>query len=368
MESPDDRLYRALESRDARFDGHFFACVRTTGVYCRPVCSARTPKREHVSFVLTAAAAEAAGFRPCRRCRPDGARTVPAAMPGVTLRLSHRPPLDWDRLLAFVAPRATPGVEVVAPGVYARTIRFRDRIGTISVRRADERHLAATVDLPPGTGLPAVAEKIRRTFDLRADPLVIVPHLRRDPELRAALGARRDVRVPGAWDGFELAVRAVLGQQVTVRGATTLAGRLAERFGRPWDGAVGPGLDRVFPTPADLVEAPVETIGIPGTRADALRALAGAACDDADLFDPGRDVAQTVRRLRALPGIGDWTAQYVAMRVLGDSDAFPAGDLGLRRILGNGAPLRERELRARAEAWRPWRSYAAMAIWESASA
>ncbi len=476
MASPDERLYRALASRDARFDGRFFACVRTTGVYGRPICSARTPKRENVLFVPTAAAAEAAGFRPCRRCRPETAPGSPAwvgtpgvvsralrlveagfldrgdvpglaerlgvgerqlrrlvrqhfgapllaiaqahrvhfarrlvdetdlpmseiafasgfgsvrgfdqavrktfgrppselrrrrraqavPVPGVTLRLAYRPPLDWDRLLAFLAPRATPGVEVVARGVYGRTIRFQDRIGTIAVRRVDGRHLAATVDLPPGPGLPAVVERIRRTFDLGADPLAIVPHLRRDPALRAALGTRRDVRVPGAWDGFELAVRAVLGQQVTVRGATTLAGRLVERFGRSRDDAAGPGLDRLFPTPVDLAEAPVETIGVPGARADALRAVARATRDDADLFDPGRDVARTVRRLRALPGIGDWTAQYVAMRVLRDSDAFPAGDLALRRILGNGAPLRERELLARAEAWRPWRSYAAMAIW-----
>ncbi len=483
MGREEERLYRAMESRDARFDVRFFICVKTTGVYCRPICSARTPMRKNVRFAPTVAAAEADGFRPCKRCRPEAAPGSPAwlgtpavvsralrlvsggflddhdvpaladrvgigerqlrrlvqehlgapvlsvamarrahfarrlldetdlpmteiafasgfgsvrsfnqamrktfdgspselrrrrrsggvsSSSGITLRLAYRPPLDWDGVLAFLVPRATPGVEVVEGGVYRRTIRFGEQEGAIAVRSLeDERHLELTVDAAPGAGLLEVVERVRDLFDLGADPHSILTHLRRDPDLRSALGRRKSVCVPGTWDGFELAIRAILGQQVTVRGATTLAGRLVERFGRERRGARTGDLDRFFPTPEALVEGEVESIGLPGARARTLRGLARAVLDDPGLLDPARDSVETTRRLCALPGIGDWTAQYVAMRALREPDAFPAGDLGLRKILGNGSPLRERDLAVRAEAWRPWRSYAAMAIWGSGAA
>ena len=473
------RCYAAVRSRDRRFDGRFFAGVVTTGVYCRPVCPVRPAKPENVRWFACAAAAEAAGFRPCRRCRPEASPGTPAwsgtsavvaralrliaagaldeggvdgladrlglgarqlrrlfathlgASPaevararrahfartlldetdlpmaevafsagfgsirdfnhalratfgrtptalrrargrrgpvtnhgGVTVRLAFRPPLDWSGLLGFLAPRATPGVEAVADGVYRRTIAIGDGAGTIEVRAAaGEPHLLMRVRLARPERLLQVVARARRLFDLDADPVPIADHLAASPELAPLVARRPGLRVPGAWDAFELAVRAVLGQQVTVRGATTLAGRLVRAAGTPLDRAED-GLTHLFPRPEALAHADLASVGVPRARAATIRALAGAVASGEVVLDASRGLEDAVARLAAVPGIGAWTAHYVAMRALGEPDAFPAADLGLRRALGNGAGrLAPARVAERAEAWRPWRAYAVMHLW-----
>ncbi|HEY8038526.1 MAG TPA: AlkA N-terminal domain-containing protein [Polyangiaceae bacterium] len=468
-----DGMYRAMVSRDRRFEGQFVVGVRTTGIYCRPGCPARTPHRRNVHFYTCAAAAQADGLRPCLRCRPDASPGTPAALgtpatvsralrlidegaldeagvdelaerlgvtarhlrrlfdqhlgasplavartkrvhfarklldetelpmtevahaagfaslrrfndavreafhatpsdlrrrspgvlevgvrPGLLLRLPYREPLAYAELLGFLAARAIPGVERVDGGTYARTITFAGGSGAIEVSRAgDARHLLLAVRAARGTDLFAVAARVRRLFDLDADPHRIDAHLARDRRLARAVRARPGLRVPGAWDGFEIAVRAILGQQVSVAGATTLAGRLVDRFGVRVPGGGG-GLTHLFPTPAALVAADVASIGLPRARAEAIRGLARAVEAGARPFD-------AVERLTRLEGIGDWTAAYVAMRAGRDPDAFPAGDLGLRRALATrrGALPSARALETISGAWRPWRAYAAMHLW-----
>jgi AraC family transcriptional regulator of adaptative response / DNA-3-methyladenine glycosylase II len=504
MELDATRCYRAILARDARFDGRFFVAVRTTGIYCRPICPAPTPKAVNVRFYACAAAAAAAGYRACLRCRPEAAPGTPAWMgssavvsralrliaadalddgdveglaarvglgarqlrrlfaehlgaspaeiarvrrvhfarallddsnlpmsdvayaagfrsirqfnhavrahfgdaprrlrarrrrgngttgaavsarrsagaaerprrvvagatpPGLVVRLAYRPPFDWGGLLRFLARRATPGVEVVDGDVYRRTIGTTASAGEIEVRHVHgERHLLMEIRLPTHDDLLQVVERARRLFDLAADPLPITRQLRRQPELRAAVDARPGLRVPGAWDGFELAVRAVLGQQVTVAGATTLAGRLAAAFGTPVQ-THGAGLAMLFPTAPVLADADLTRIGMPRTRAATIRALAAAVASGTLRLDAALGLEDAVARLAAIPGIGEWTAQYIAMRALGEADAFPASDLGLRQALGNGAgPLAAREVQGCAEAWRPWRAYAAIHLWAS---
>jgi AraC family transcriptional regulator of adaptative response / DNA-3-methyladenine glycosylase II len=470
--------YRAFLAHDRRFDGRVFAGVITTGVYCRPVCPVRPPKFENTRFFACAAAAEAAGFRPCRRCRPetspgtpawvgtsavvsrafrligDGAfehgdvealaarvglggrqlrrlfarhlgaspaeiarsrrmhfaralidqtslpmtevaaaagfgslrqfnhairavfRSPPSALrrrrsdtpPGgrFVLRLPVRPPFAWKAMRDFLAARATPGVEAVASETYRRTIEVNGTAGTIEARLdRSGAHLLVRVELPRHEGLVLVVERIRRLFDLDADPHEIAAHLGRSPTLAPLVRLRPGLRLPGTWDPFELAVRAVLGQQVTVRGATTLAGRLARAFGRPAPAAaVARGLSYLFPTPSALAEADLERIGLPRVRAATIRGLASAVARGTLVLDAASGLEEATARLTALPGLGAWTAAYVAMRALGEPDAFPAGDLGLRRAVGNGAgPVPPRALVAMAEAWRPWRGYAAMHLW-----
>ncbi|MBX5481768.1 MAG: DNA-3-methyladenine glycosylase 2 family protein [Myxococcaceae bacterium] len=458
-----DTCYRALKSRDVRFDGRFFTAVKTTGIYCRPICPAKTPLRRNVTFFACAAAAEEAGFRPCRRCRPDAAPRTPTWMgasatvsralrlieegaldggsvealaervgvgsrqlhrlftehlgtspvriarshrahfaralldatdwpvakvaheagfgsvrrfneviraafgapptelrrerartAGLTLRLALRPPYDWDALLSFLAPRAIPGVEHIDAGVYRRTFDG----GWLQVR-PDEGHalvLTVTPTRPLRGELMAITRRIRRMFDLNADPLAIAAVLSADPLLAPSVRARPGLRVPGAWDPFETCVRAILGQQVSVRAATTLSGRLVERFGTQIDG--GPlGLTHHFPTPAKLERAAIESIGVPRARAECIRAIARAA---GTLSEPAGSLDALIARLTALPGIGPWTAHYLAMRVFREPDAFPSGDLVLRKAAQTSTP---RALEARAESWRPWRAYAAMHLW-----
>jgi AraC family transcriptional regulator, regulatory protein of adaptative response / DNA-3-methyladenine glycosylase II len=252
----------------------------------------------------------------------------------------------------------------VADGGYARTIVAGGEPGTMEVRRPSaEPYLLLTLRLRARAELLPLVERVRRLFDLDAYPHEITAHLCGDPVLAATLAAHPGLRVPGAWDGFELAVRAILGQQVTVKGATTLAGRLVERFGRPVAEGAG-GLTHLFPTPEALAGADLASIGLPRPRAEALRGLAIAAAEGRPLFDRGDSLDETLARLTALPGVGPWTAQYVAMRAAREPDAFPAGDLGLRRRFArDGEPASERDLAARAEAWRPFRAYAAMALW-----
>src|SRR5437879_210779 len=295
---------------------------------------------------------------------PGRGRRLPEGAEGtmyggaMTVRLAFRPPLDWSGLLGFLAPRATPGVEAVAGGVYRRTIGLGDATGTIEVRAAvGEPHLVMRVRR---RRLPAVVERARRLFDLDADPVRIADHLARSPELAPLVARRPGLRVPGAWDAFELAVRAVLGQQVTVRGATTLAGRLVRAFGRPLDRAED-GLTHLFPRPETLADADLASIGLPRARAATIRGLARGVARGEIALDAARGLEDAVARLAAVPGIGAWTAHYIAMRALGEPDAFPAADLGLRRALGNGAgQLAQARGAERAGAWRAWRVSAAL--------
>ncbi len=478
MPLSDEACYRAVADRDARFDGRFFTGVTTTGIYCRPVCPSRTPRREHARFFRCAAEAEAAGFRPCLRCRPETAPGSPAwsgtrapvsralrlicggfldehgvgeladrlgigdrhlrrlfllhlgatpvqvaqtrrihfarallldsplpvadvafasgfrslrrfnalfrqacgqspsalrspvgraaTAPGgaLELRLRFRPPYGWQAMLAFLAPRATPGVEAVVDGGYRRSVMIDGAPGVIEVDLAPSADcLVLRVPFPPSRGLIDVVERVRRLFDLSADPREINAVLGRDRELAAAVALEPGLRVPGAWDSFELAVRAILGQQVSVASATSSAGRLAERYGEPLPAPAG-AVTRLFPTAARLTDVDPAELRLPRARAVAIVSLARAVASGDLSFEPQGDLDATVARLTALPGIGEWTAQYVAMRALGEPDAFPAADLGLLAAARSWAPdVTARALAARAEAWRPWRAYAAMHLW-----
>jgi len=474
-----DACYRALASRNPRFDGRFFVGVLSTGVYCRPICPARTPLRRNCRFFRSAAAAAESGFRPCRRCRPEAApgsaawsgtsaavgralrlidggaldrgsvedlaatvgigerhlrrlflehvgaspgcvartrrvhfakklldetslpvtevahaagfasiRRFNAAMQdayhaaprelrrrgrrtadadgGLTLRLAVRPPFAWRQIAAYLGPRSIPGAEAVGTRGYRRAVAVGEQIGTIELGPGpDERHLALRIPAALAPGLAGLSSRARRLCDLDADPSAILAHLRRDPALRPHLPGRGGLRAPGAWSGHELAVRAILGQQVSVAGATTLAGRLVARFGRPLP-EPDAELTALFPYPATLADAPLESIGLPRQRATAIRALAGALATGTLDLDAPADPAAAREQLLELPGVGPWTAEYVALRALGEPDAFPSSDLGLRKALASGStPLATRELERAAEAWRPWRSYAAMALWTS---
>ena len=285
----------------------------------------------------------------------------------MTLELPYRPPYDWAAMLGFLAPRAIPGVERIADDCYTRTIELDGAFGTISVapsRRGTS--LVATVRFPQVTALPEILARLRRIFDLAADPLAIAAQLAEDPVMAPLVAARPGLRVPGAWDGFELAVRAILGQQITVAAATRLAGKLVAAYGTPLaPELVSPGLSHAFPRPDRLARADLATLGMPGTRARALSAMAAASAADPRLFTAGDSLEAGIERLVALPGIGEWTACYIAMRALREPDAFPAADIGLARALvdGSGTRLNAAELAARAEAWRPWRAYAAMHLW-----
>jgi AraC family transcriptional regulator of adaptative response / DNA-3-methyladenine glycosylase II len=254
-------------------------------------------------------------------------------------------------------------VESVDAFAYRRTIEVEGAAGVIDVRPApEEAALALRVRLFPMGRLIDIAERVRRLFDLGADPMTIADHLGRDPRLREALAAHEGVRVPGAWDGFELAVRAVLGQQVSVRGATTLAGRLVRMLGEPLAEPDGE-LTHVFPRPDTLAKANLSRLGIPRVRAAALKALARAVADGVMRFDGTQEPGEIENRLKALPGIGAWTAGYIAMRALGEPDAFPPGDLGLRRALARRAPLTPQAMEEMSKDWQPWRAYAAMLLW-----
>jgi AraC family transcriptional regulator of adaptative response / DNA-3-methyladenine glycosylase II len=471
----------ARRSRDARFDGRFFIGVTTTRVYCRPICPARAPNDEHIRYFPTAAAAESAGFRPCRRCRPEASPGTPAWLGtsavvsralrliesgaldqhgverladrvGVTarhlrrlfllflgaspldialarrvhfaarllaettlsctdvagaagfgsvrrfnahvrrtygqtpreirrrgrvvpstppdfyrLRLAYRPPYDWAAVLGFLAARATPGVEGVSEGAYRRSIAVGDRAGLLKVSHdAGRRELAVEVRAVSPAELLVTIGRVRQMFDLGADPAVIAEHLGRDPWLRPYLREHPGIRTPGAWDGFELGVRAILGQQITVRAATTLAGRVARHFGSACAASTAcadVAIDRVFPTPRQLAEAPLEEIGVIRARAVAIRGLAQAILEGRVSFDGLSDPARVVEALQQIPGVGAWTAAYIAMRGLAEPDAFPSGDLILRRLTGYSSA---RALALRSEAWRPWRAYVVMLLWQHA--
>ncbi|MBY0527796.1 MAG: helix-turn-helix domain-containing protein [Gemmataceae bacterium] len=474
----DDVCYRALVARDTRFDGVFFVGVKTTEIYCRPVCTAKPPGRDRCRFFTSAALAEQAGFRPCLRCRPelapghapiDTTRTIArtaaarieagalsdggsledlAASMGLSSRqlrrsvreelgvspvelaqtnrlllakrliaetqlpmvqvafaagfesvrrfnalfrshyrltpsslrrpsstapatgclrlvVAYRPPLDWNAMLRFLAARAIPGVEYVTGVTYHRTVGIGEHRGWLSVTPVADRHLLA-VDIATALApaLPSLLVRLRNLFDLDARPDVIAGHLALDPLLAPWVKHQPGLRVPGAFDSFELGVRAILGQQVTVRGASTLAGRIARQFGVAIDTPL-PCLNRITPTAGALSAARMSRLtglGLPNARAESLRALArGVASGEIDI-EPGVDPIAVVARLVELPGIGPWTAEYIAMRALRWPDAFPAGDLGLVKA----SRLKSaKALGMAAERWRPWRAYAAMYLWES---
>lgn len=486
-----DACYLALKARDARFDGSFFAAVTSTGIYCRPVCRVKTPRRENIRFYHHAAEAEAAGFRPCLRCRPElapraaswstedasrilalqaarlmdepdtwkhatstasagapsvgglmagiarklgvsdrhlrrlfeahfgvsplqyqqtrrllaakqliadtrlpmaqvalssgfasvrrfndafsrhyglnpsalrRARSVPDGQ-GISVRLGWRPPYDVDAMLDFLRLRAIPGVEQVADGEYTRTLRLaqgeQTRLGWLRVRFDKDRALAVlTASDSLAAALPTLINRVRAALDLDADPIAI------HAALHTAFPSSDGVRVPGTLDGFELAVRAVLGQQITVAAARTLGKRLVAAFGDPIETPIA-GLDHLFPTPAALAAATGDELGrlgITRQRQAALHALAQAVLAGRIALHPGVDVAATCADLRALPGIGDWTAQYIALRALRWPDAFPAGDVALQKALGVGSAHAAAQA---AEGWRPWRGYSVLRIWHA---
>lgn len=480
-----DSCYRALAAKDTRFDGVFFTGVKTTGIYCRPVCTVKTPRASSCLFFSSAAAAEAAGFRPCLRCRPELApyalqqnlahavwqriaagalndgdaerlaaevglssrqlrrillqhfgvtpielaqtqrllfakkllqetrlpmvevayaagfgsvrrfnalfagrygmapsairrallTTDAAANDGLTLRLAYRPPFGWPDIVRYLSGRAIPGVEAVAqegPGAYLRSVCIGDAVGWLRVSHLPHKQ---QLELEVAPALAAVLmpllARVRNQFDLDANPAVIEAHLRQDPLLAAQLQAMPGLRVPGAFDPFELALRAVLGQQVSVAGATTLAGRLVQRFGQPF-ATPFIGVTHHFPRAENLaaMTAPdIAQIGMPLARAETIRNLAHfAACGGLNMT-PGITLPDAVAQLKAVRGIGEWTAQYIALRALRFPDAFPAGDLGLQKAAASEsastARLTEKQLLARAAAWSPWRAYAALALWHS---
>ncbi|XXF78092.1 DNA-3-methyladenine glycosylase 2 [Myxococcaceae bacterium GXIMD 01537] len=320
----------------------------------------------------------ASGFRSVRRFnalfqarfgRPPSALRRAAGDPEATrslvLRLDYRPPLDWPGLLGFLRGRAIPGVEAVTDTEYRRTVHLRGKTGHVTVRADPERPaLLAEISLSLAGELMAVVARLRALFDLDAQPAAIAECLGRDPLLAPSLRASPGLRVPGCFEPFEMTVRAILGQQVSVRAATTLCGRLAARFGTPQPG-LPDGLHLLFPPPQVLAQAPeadVAAVGLPSARARSLVALAQAVANGALTLERHADVEETMAALEELPGIGAWTAHYVAMRALRWPDAFPASDLGLRKALGGLAP---KAVLARAEPWRPWRAYAALHLWNT---
>lgn len=469
MELNDKQLYDALCARDPRFDGVFFVGVASTGIYCRPVCPARTPLRKNCTFYANPALAEQAGHRPCLRCRPElapGQSSVDATSRlaelarvriesgaliesslaqlarefGVTDRhlrrvvhdefgvtpvelaqtyrlllakrlltdtpmrvidvayasgfaslrrmnalfksrygisptqlrreggesrefkplvcdLRYREPYAHDAMLSFLQARATRGVEQVVDGAYARTVRHGDETGWTSAQFLRDRAILR-VTLSPGLAavLPQVLGRVRQQFDVGCDPAAI------EARLGGIAAKCPGLRVPGAFDAFESSVRVILGQQISVAGATTLASRLAENFGTPIE-TPHLGLTRLSPTPDVIASAPesaLRELGIISARVRTIQSFARAILDGTVSLHPVPDPAPMMERLLALPGIGPWTASVIAMRVLAWPDAFPAGDLGVMRALDTRSPA---EAEARAEQWRPFRAYAALHLW-----
>ncbi|MCU1662610.1 MAG: AraC family transcriptional regulator [Pseudonocardiales bacterium] len=503
-----ERCYRAVASRDARFDGHFITAVRTTRIYCRPSCPAMTPKRANVEFLATAGAAQQRGYRACRRCQPDAVpgspawniradlaaramrliadgvverdgvvglavrlgyserhlnrvlttelgagplalarahrahtarllvETTPLGMADIAfaagfasvrqfndtvrevygvppttlraeagrrrgaapivagtlvLRLPFRPPFDADGLLAFFSARALDGVESVMDGAYRRTLRLPHGVATVALdtRAADARptggdghgvaprHVVATLRLGDPRDLGPAVARLRRLLDLDADPVAVDALLGADPALAPSVAATPGIRLPGTVDGVETALRAVLGQQVSVAAARTSTSRLAaalgERLPPRLTGEDDAGTDAphepdlLFPTASAIVERGAEVLTGPATRIRTVLGLAEALADGSLVLDAGRDPADLRAALTALPGIGPWTAGYLAMRLLGDPDELLATDLAVRRGAGLlGLPSDMDGLSARAESWKPWRSYAATHLWRAA--
>jgi AraC family transcriptional regulator of adaptative response / DNA-3-methyladenine glycosylase II len=286
----------------------------------------------------------------------------------VVLRLRYRPPYDWESMLAFLHRRAVPGVEVVEGQRYFRTVEVEDSLGSVGITHlAEKQSLEVKIRFPDVRSLPSLVTRVRRQFDLGADIETIEQHLSGDPGLAPLVAQRPGLRAPGGWDEFEIAVRAVLGQQITVAAARRLAGQLAALHGRavPKSFCIHPDLSHAFPTAKRLAAVPSLGLGMPQARAAALKAVGAAALADPDLFRPFAKIEETVARLRTIHGIGEWTAQYIALRAIREMDAFPATDIGLLRGVAsiNGGKTSAAELLDRAESWRPWRAYAAQHLW-----
>jgi AraC family transcriptional regulator, regulatory protein of adaptative response / DNA-3-methyladenine glycosylase II len=471
-----EACYRAVKSRDRRFDGVFYTGVTSTGIYCRPSCPAITPQRKNVTFHRTAAAAQAAGFRACKRCLPDATPGSPdwdvaadvagramrlisdgvveregveglarrvgytsrhlnriltaelgagplalararraqtsrvliettamtfadvafaagfssirqfndtvrevyaaaptqlrgraraAAPPGqLQLRLAVRAPFAADELLAFLAARAVPGVESTGAGWYARTLRLPHGHGRVQLEPADDgQFVGCRLELEDLRDLAAAVERCRRLLDADCDPVAVDDELSADPPLARMVRRRPGLRVPGHVDGDEIAVRAVLGQQISVARARALAGVLTERYGDKLPDADGDDRPaRLFPRAEVLAEVDPAELPMPGARGRAINALCAVLASGDVPLDRSADRDDVRRRLLALPGIGPWTADYIALRALGHPDVFMSTDLGVRHALdrlGEGPEAAER--------WRPWRSYALMHLWSSLS-
>ncbi len=476
-----ERCYRAVESRDARFDGWFITAVKTTGIYCRPSCPTPVrPKRENVSFYPTAAAAQLAGFRACKRCRPDaspgspewnvrgdlvgramrliadgivdrdgvsglakrlavserhlhrlllselgagplaiaraqraqtartliettdlpftdvafaagfesirqfndttrevfaltptelraaGRRRGEVAEGTLTLRLPYRPPLDWPALSGWLRARALPGVAEMNGRIYRRTLRLPRGAGVVGLEPIDT-HIQCTLRLESMADLTSAVRQCRRLLDLDADPLSVVEVLSQDRRLVTIVKQRPGLRAPGAVDGTELAIQAILGQQVSLAAARMLASRLVTANGDVIKFA-DPTLTHLFPSAGAIAEADLSKLGVPAARRATLYALARAVAAGTLALDPGADRTETYQQLTRLPGIGEWTAGYIVMRALGDPDTFLSGDLGIKKAgarLGLGS--NPRAMSEQAAAWRPWRSYATHQLWATLS-
>ena len=282
------------------------------------------------------------------------------------MRLAYQPPYDWAAMVGFLSARAIGGMETVEAGVYRRSISLRGQHGWISVAMGDGDWLDVEVGFPDPAALPEIERRLRTMFDLDAQPQLINPQLATDPLMAQLVTARPGLRVPGTWDGLELAIRAVLGQQITVVAAIRLAGKLVAQYGQPL-AMPHAGITHVFPSAEVLAAADLTTLGMPKARGRTLSGVAQALLDDPRLFEPQASLKAGVARLVALPGIGDWTAQYIAMRQMREVDAFASGDIGLINALAalEGGPVSARQLLARAEAWRPLRAYAAQHSWTS---
>jgi AraC family transcriptional regulator of adaptative response / DNA-3-methyladenine glycosylase II len=299
--------------------------------------------------------------------RKSSARST-GAEAGVTLRLRYRPPYAWDSMLDYLQARAIPGVEVVENGSYRRTAEIDGVAGSVEVMHLPRRQsLGVTIRFPNVSSLPAIVTRVRRLFDVGADIETIDAHLSRDPLLAPLVARRPGLRAPGGWDGFELAMRAILGQQISVAAARRLAGQLVALHGKPVSTGYRshPSLSHVFPAADRLASTESVGLGMPRARQSSLKALAEAAAADPNLFRPFGTIEEAIVRLRSICGIGEWTAQYIALRAIREMDAFPAADVGLLRGVAmiDGARSTSARLLKRAESWRPWRAYAAQHLW-----
>ncbi len=286
--------------------------------------------------------------------------------PEIALLLPYRAPFDWDTMVRFHEARAVPGVEQVVNGCYSRVIEIGGSIGSISVSDCPgQSALRVEIRFPELNALPLIIARVRRMFDLSADPAAISAVLKNDSVLQPLVATRPGLRLPGAWDGFELAIRAILGQQITVKAARNLAARLVSDYGTPIGEKAGiPGLTLAFPRAGKFIGIEKTKLGMPRARALTLSNVAAATLANPRLFDPYPDLDHAINRIREIGGIGEWTAQYIAMRALGESDAFLAADVGVqKRFALDGKRPRPGDLLARAEAWRPWRAYAVLHLW-----
>jgi AraC family transcriptional regulator of adaptative response / DNA-3-methyladenine glycosylase II len=311
--------------------------------------------------------------RPPSALRRRTGATHAEAGAGVTLQLRYRPPYDWESMLAYLQARAIPGVEIVEKESYQRTVEIGGFVGSVEIKHLPRHQsLGVKIRFPRVSSFPAIVSRVRRVFDTGADMETIDEHLSRDPLLAPLVAQRPGLRAPGGWDGFELAVRAILGQQVSVAAARLLAGKLVALHGRSIStGQAGhPKLTHVFPTAEYVASVGSIGLGMPAARQSSLKMLARAAATDANLFRPFGTIEEAITRLCTIPGVGEWTAQYIALRALRETDAFPAADIGLLRgaAVIDGTRPTSTSLLNRAESWRPWRAYAAQHLWAADAA